>query len=295
VIKSDRAVKKAEQMLKRQQEQQSVENVEEVTMEDDDPSWEDIGDEEMDEFDESNGIELNVCFFCDRKYDSVEAKLEHMAAEHSFFIPDMEHVSDMEGLLKFLGIKLGTYHVCLWCSSKCYRDLLSVQKHMLDKGHQKLRFEGETLLEYADYYEYEDDEDGTIDDDYDIVNRSDINNESRLSVMTNFSENEQGAAIGDENYELVLPSGARIGHRSLFRYYKQSFGHRNLELKQKNNISVKDKYKAIANGGIYNPVEIKKQRKDLAYFQRWRAKMSAKMGWEANKLQKHYRRQDITF
>jgi pre-60S factor REI1 len=175
-----------------------------------------------------------------------------MATEHSFFIPDMEHVSDMEGLLKFLGIKLGTYHVCLWCSSKCYRDLLSVQKHMLDKGHQKLRFEGETLLEYADYYEYEDDEDGTIDDDYDIVNRSDINNESRLSVMTNFSENEQGAAIGDENYELMLPSGARIGHRSLFRYYKQSFGHRNLELKQKNNISVKDKYKAIANGGIYN-------------------------------------------
>lgn len=59
VIKSDRAVKKAEQMLKRQQEQQSVENVEEVTMEDDDPSWEDIGDEEMDEF----GLFIFYLFF----------------------------------------------------------------------------------------------------------------------------------------------------------------------------------------------------------------------------------------
>ena len=28
---------------------------------------------------------------------------------------------------------------------------------------------------------------------------------------------------GDSNYELVLPSGARIGHRSMRRYYAQSF------------------------------------------------------------------------
>ena len=29
-------------------------------------------------------------------------------------------------------------------------------------------------------------------------------------------------AIDDTGYELVLPSGAKIGHRSLQRYYKQS-------------------------------------------------------------------------
>ena len=27
---------------------------------------------------------------------------------------------------------------------------------------------------------------------------------------------------GDSNFELVLPSGARIGHRSMWRYYEQS-------------------------------------------------------------------------
>jgi hypothetical protein len=43
------------------------------------------------------------------------------------------------------------------------------------------------------------------------------------------------------------------------------------------------------------PSEIQKQRKDLAYFQRWRAKFSAKVGWESNKLQKHFRRQQVTF
>jgi pre-60S factor REI1 len=29
--------------------------------------------------------------------------------------------------------------------------------------------------------------------------------------------------LGDDEMELVLPSGVRIGHRSLQRYYKQSF------------------------------------------------------------------------
>ena len=28
--------------------------------------------------------------------------------------------------------------------------------------------------------------------------------------------------LDDTGYELVLPSGARVGHRSLVRYYRQS-------------------------------------------------------------------------
>jgi len=33
----------------------------------------------------------------------------------------------------------------------------------------------------------------------------------------------------------------------------------------------------------------------MAYFQRWSAKMHANLGVETNKLQKHFRRQDIIF
>ena len=120
---------------------------------------------------------------------------------------------------------------------------------MIDKGHQKMKFEGETLIEYADFYTFDDDE--TIDDEYDIVNQSSLN-ESRLSKYTSKTDEEYDEEIGDETYELCLPSGARIGHRSLFRYYKQSFGHRNLEMKQRSNITIKDKYKAIACGAAYS-------------------------------------------
>lgn len=201
--------------------------------------------------DESTGIELNTCLFCSFSGSSVEQKLEHMAKEHSFFIPDVEHVSDMEGLLKFLGIKVGTYHVCLWCSSKCYRDTLSCQKHMVDKGHQKMKFEGETIIEYADFYEYDDevgDQTRATEDSYDMAD------DSIISTIATLQSNDttQISSAFDDNYELVLPSGTRIGHRSLFRYYKQSFGHRNLEAKERNKLTIKDKYKAIAMGTAYN-------------------------------------------
>lgn len=162
-----------------------------------------------------------------------------MAKEHSFFIPDMEYVSDLEGLLRFLGIKLGAYHVCLWCSNKVYRDLKSVQKHMIDKGHQKMKFEGDTLLEYADFYSYGEE----TDDEYDIVDNSDLNM-SQLSIFDD-------QILNNEGFELVLPSGSKIGHRSLFKYYRQSFGHRNLELKQRSNLTVRDKYIAISNNQPY--------------------------------------------
>ncbi|CAF0730968.1 unnamed protein product [Brachionus calyciflorus] len=284
VVKSDRSAKKIAQMEEYLKKQEELHNAQE--MEDDgDLDWEDVADD--DNFDEANGIDLLTCLFCEHKSESCVEKCEHMAKEHSFFIPDMEYVSDLEGLLKFLGIKLGAYHVCLWCSNKVYRDLNSVQKHMVDKGHQKMKFEGDTFLEYADFYDYGDENEE--DESYDIVNESDLKSVSRLSTV--FDDE----VLDNEGFELVLPSGATIGHRSLFRYYKQSFGHRNLELKRQSNLTVRDKYRAIGSNQPYTHAEIQRKRKDMAYFKRWSAKMHAKLGWETNKLQKHFRRQDLCF
>lgn len=257
--------------------------VEEEVMDDGDGNWEDIQDEEiLKNYDESKGIDLLTCLFCEHKSQSVEAKMEHMATKHSFFIYDSEYLTDLEGLLKYLGIKIGVYNVCIWCSSKCYSSLKAVQSHMLDKGHTKMKFEGDTLYEYADFYTYND-----VEDNYE--SGSDVSNE----------EEEAQNFVDNENYELVLPSGSRIGHRSLFRYYKQNFGHRNLQLKeqqQKSNL-FKDKYKALGFGDSnkLSRNEIQSKRKDMAYFQRWRSKMQTRLGIKANKLQKNIRRQDITF
>jgi len=122
---------------------------------------------------------------------------------------------------------------------------------MVDKGHQKMKFEGETIIEYADFYEYDDevgDESRATEDSYDMAD------DSIISTIATLQSNDtsQISSAFDDTYELVLPSGTRIGHRSLFRYYKQSFGHRNLEAKERNKLTIKDKYKAIAMGTAYN-------------------------------------------
>ena len=71
-----------------------------------------------------------------------------------------------------------------------------------DKGHSKILHEGEALIEYADYYDYT--------SSYPEGEREDGDEEAELD------------AIDDDCFELVLPSGAKVGHRSLARYYKQS-------------------------------------------------------------------------
>lgn len=75
-----------------------------------------------------------------------------------------------------------------------------------DKGHCKVLHEGEALTEYTDYYDYSssypDNENGDLD----------VNADEEIEPMV----------LDDTEYQLVLPSGAVIGHRSLMRYYKQN-------------------------------------------------------------------------
>ena len=77
--------------------------------------------------------------------------------------------------------------------------------------------ESVTVDDDPDQWEDEDEENVTIQDGelvYDEVSASD---EGELELP------DDQITYGDSPFELVLPSGARIGHRSMVRYYKQSF------------------------------------------------------------------------
>lgn len=41
-----------------------------------------------------------------------------MAKAHSFFIPEMEYLVDVRGLIKFLGEKVTVTNVCLFCNGR---------------------------------------------------------------------------------------------------------------------------------------------------------------------------------
>lgn len=167
------------------------EEVEEEIMDDDsDSEWED----------EDEPVPITSCLFCNQKSDTLQSSLEHMSSHHSFFIPDMEYVIDVEGLVTYMGERVGQGHICMWCGhlGRQFPSTEAVQKHMIDKGHCKMFHEGEVLLEYSDFYDYS----------TSYPEGGDPNEEVEPNV------------INDSGFELVLPSGATIGHRSLNRYYR---------------------------------------------------------------------------
>ncbi|XP_064484977.1 cytoplasmic 60S subunit biogenesis factor ZNF622-like [Ornithodoros turicata] len=240
---------------------------------DDDSDWESVdGDEDL--VDESDRVPPSSCLFCEESSDSPEANVKHMTSSHSFFIPDIEYLVDLEGLLTYLGYKIGVGKICLWCGDdrkSPYRTLRAVQQHMNDKGHCKMAHEGSGLLEYADFYDYSasypDQEDG-----------QDQDSEVDIPVLE-----------GD-GWQLVLPSGAVVGHRSLARYYSQ-----NLQPARPRSEDVTRRllthYKALGwTGSTTREVAVQKAR-DLKFMRRVQAKQEMRLGVKANKLQKHFRQQ----
>ena len=182
-----------------------------------------------------------------------------MSNAHSFFIPDGEYLVDLPGLTTYLGEKIAVDNICIFCNEKGreFRTMDAVRKHMTDKGHCKIAYDKENdRLELSDYYDFtssypdtetrtkrknkkekssesvssETDDENEVWEDADDVEDSEVDEvvEESASDSTLSSDGEDdlpGSQItyGDTDYELVLPSGARIGHRSMRRYYAQSF------------------------------------------------------------------------
>ncbi len=185
-----------------------------------------------------NRLSSMDCLFCPTTFNSLEDNLTHMSLVHSFFIPDAEYLVDLAGLVVYLGEKIAVGNVCLYCNGKGreFRTLEAVRKHMVDKSHCKIAYDSQKdQLEISDYYDFtssypdakkadenEDEwedvaDDGEEPDEFVDVEDTDDKTSSEDEVP------ESQVTFGDSHLELVLPSGARIGHRSMKRYYAQSF------------------------------------------------------------------------
>lgn len=226
-------------------------------------------------------LDVTACLFCRHRSADLEANLQHMSLAHSFFLPDAEYVADLKGLLRYLGEKVGVGFVCVHCNTrgKTFHSLEAVQKHMVDKGHTQLLFEGDAALEYADYYDYsssypdrKEAEEG-MDLDVDVPDTS-------LSV--------------NSNLELVLPSGATVGHRSFQRYYRQNLtpSHTHSLVPRRADMGrVLTGYLAIGyQGPSEREVEGTRARWE-AFHKRAQKKWELQIGVKGNKLQHHLKQQ----
>ncbi|KAJ0059185.1 hypothetical protein NL108_009137, partial [Boleophthalmus pectinirostris] len=156
-------------------------------------------------------IPVTDCLFCSHHSRSLLKNVAHMTKIHSFFIPDIEFLVDLRGLIQYLGEKVGAGNVCLWCNEKgrSFYSTDAVQKHMTDKSHCKVNSEGDAALEFADFYDF----------------RSSYPDRPEEGGMeTEELPEDKTLQFDEETLQLTLPSGAVVGHRSLMRYYKQRFG-----------------------------------------------------------------------
>lgn len=243
---------------------------------DDDQSGDNDDDEE--EIEEDT-LEVTDCLFCPHRSVSLEDNMKHMTRSHSFFIPDLEFVVDLKGLVTYLCEKVGVGNMCLYCNDKGknFFSTEAVQNHMVDKGHTKINYEGDAVLEYADFYDFS--------SSYPDYNPEEENSSDEIQGK------ENTLAVNEQTLELCLPSGAKIGHRNMRHIYKQNLPperSRHAKVIQ----SIMADYKALGWHGTIESASRHKV-KDVRLQNMQQAKRRVDVSVKANKLQKHFRPQVI--
>lgn len=117
--------------------------------------------------DEEKAAELKVqtgrrlgsleCGFCGVTSATADDNASHMGTEHGFFIPELEYLVNLEGLLAYLGDKIGVGHCCVWCH-RVFESLGAVRQHMADLSHCKMVFyeDSDSMAgEYDEFYNFE--------------------------------------------------------------------------------------------------------------------------------------------
>lgn len=239
------------------------------------------GDDDDDEDDdiEEDTLEVTDCLFCPHHSVSLEENLKHMTRSHSFFIPDLEYVVDLKGLVTYLCEKVGMGNMCLYCNDKgkSFFSLEAVQSHMVDKGHTKMNYEGDAVLEYADFYDFS--------SSYPDYNPDEENEGDEIQGR------ESTLAVNEQTLELCLPSGAKIGHRNMRHIYKQNLpperSHHSKVIQ-----SIMADYKALGWHGTIASAARQKV-KDVRLRNIQQAKRNVDISVKANRMQKHFRPQVV--
>lgn len=239
------------------------------------------GDDDDDEDDdiEEDTLEVTDCLFCPHHSVSLEENLNHMTRSHSFFIPDLEYVVDLKGLVTYLCEKVGMGNMCLHCNDKgkSFFSLEAVQSHMVDKGHTKMNYEGDAVLEYADFYDFS-------------SSYPDYNPDEEIE-SDEIQGRDSTLAVNEQTLELCLPSGAKIGHRNMRHIYKQNLpperSHHSKVIQ-----SIMADYKALGWHGTIASAARQKV-KDVRLWNIQQAKRNVDISVKANRMQKHFRPQVV--
>jgi pre-60S factor REI1 len=173
------------------------------------------------------------CLFCKIDSTDIHTNVDHMRIDHGMFIPEQKYLADLDGLVNYLYRKITENFECLYCHA-IKNDAQAIQTHMRDKSHCMIAFESEEeQVEIGQYYDfrstYSDDEDESTAESGGVKVNGDGDDQgwetesSASSIDEDDLDSYRNAAGAYEaDYELHLPSGKSVGHRSLAKYYRQN-------------------------------------------------------------------------
>jgi len=222
-------------------------------------------DEEWVEYKIKNAPRLSLkdCLFCKENSNDLQSNLKHMMNAHGFFIPDIEYLTDLEGLISYLGEKVSVGNLCLYCNErgKRFYSLPAVTQHMREKGHCKILYD---LTEFEDFYDFSSSWD-----------QSNLDEEGNPKIET------PNLNLAPNGLELVLArNGSQkvLGHRSLAVYYNQRISERRIVAH-----SLNSEFKRLQQ--IEEQKAKQMDKKDFYRQQR----QYMRLGVKANSLQKFFR------
>jgi len=183
---------------------------------------------------EATALLSTQCVFDSRELESTEKNLAYMAKHFGFFLPYVEYLTDIDGLLSYLGEKVGVGYACV-CCDRSFMSVSAVQAHMVAKSHCRMSEDDELWMEeYAEWYDFGDEESESAGAGaWESVSGEDAEKylreiersggaESNALMIVNDAPDHDTDAAGETAVELVMASGRAAGHRSLQRYYKQN-------------------------------------------------------------------------
>ena len=176
-------------------------------------------------------IPPTTCLFAHPKYnhnfDTIDENIEHMFKQHGLYIPERKYLIDKQGLLEYLGEKIG-FGFCIVCNYQG-RTAEAAREHMQQKRHMRIPYETEDeKLEISKFYDFS----STYDNNVVVVDGNGEEEDGDWEDVSGEEEDDEDDdeelppverdAIYQHGNELHLPSGAVVGHRSMARYYRQN-------------------------------------------------------------------------
>ncbi|QLG71590.1 hypothetical protein HG535_0B06350 [Zygotorulaspora mrakii] len=245
---------------------------------------------------ENNEVSINDCIFCGAKHKDLERNLSHMFKRHGLYIPERSYLVDLPGLIQHLIEIVVHKKQCLCCVFKG-TTLESIRAHMNSKRHCKLPYETkEERNSVSQFYDFSSlDSQQTETDDMTSSKKirfsdSKTEEDKTLPAMDSgengINSNYSVFPVDDTGMELTLPTGARVGHRSGQRYYRQNISLPPGHSESRRTVSAADR--RLASGitekqfkqGLKNMQQMEKRALD----QQIRREKSSKINYQA-----HYR------